>query len=158
MSKEQFLSIAFDTLDNKKFREVMSENKGIMMTWLWLRRNIVRAPMDSPYLRKVYNVCYVNGLLATTTPRIKLMKILGVSDKTLTRNIHVLEKSGYIKITHFNENKPSAHKPQNIYVLGRWKNHINKDGMEVTVEFLFADDVVSAENSKINIEELMLEI
>lgn len=153
MSKEQFLTMSFDIFDNKKFRRTMSENKGVMMTWLWLRRNIVRAPMDSPYLRKVYDICYMNGMLATTIPFTKLMKILCVSDKTLTKNINVLKNNGYIKIMYLDNKKPSAHKPQNVYVLGKWKKYINVDGMEVTSEFMFVDDVIS--NEKLENTEIL---
>jgi len=153
MSDKQFLTVSFDVMNNNNFRRIMSENKGVMMTWLWLRKNIVRAPMDNPYLRKIHDVCFMNGLLATTIPFVKLMKILGVSDKTLTKNIHILEDSGYIKIIHLNNKKPSAHKPQNVYVLGKWKNYVNEDGMETTSEFMFVDEIISSENRKKDAEE-----
>ena len=45
MADKQFLVTGFNLIDDDDYRRIMTSNKGIEMTYQWLKRNIVRAPM-----------------------------------------------------------------------------------------------------------------
>ena len=138
--KKQFLVTQFSVLDNRNFRKVMSSNKGIMLTWTWLRRHIVRAPMNTPYLKMVYEDYYMNGLLATTAPHNKLVKLLNISNKTFIRNVSILKNVGYLKVKGLQDTKSDT---QHVYILGKWKLYRDEEGDEKYAEFMFVDDVIS---------------
>lgn len=146
MGERLFLVTSFNLIDNEKYRSVMVSNKGIEMTYMYLRRNIIRAPMRDVYKREVFDKYYMKGKLATTSNEKDLSKKLFISNHTIRRNMEILEKNKFIEIENLNV-RPGGpgQKPQKVYVLGRWISEIDLEGEEHTSEFLFVFDILKSE-------------
>lgn len=143
MKDTQFLVIGFSMLDNEDYREIMTSNKGIEMTYQWLRRNIVRAPMNNPYSNEVYKRFFLKGYLAVSICEEDLATKLFISRPTLRKNLMVLNKNGFIRIKQsiIKATNPTQ-KSQNVYILGKWKNEIFLNNEERYTEFLFSYDIL----------------
>ena len=97
MKDKQYIVIGYDVINNDTYRKVMTSNKGIEMTYQWLRRRIIRAPMVNLYGREVFDKYYMHGILATSINEKDLAKKLFISNNTLRRNLEILEKNNFIK-------------------------------------------------------------
>lgn len=144
MSDKQFLVVGFSLIDNDKYREIMTSNKGIEMTYQWLRRNIIRAPMRNAYCREVFDQYFMKGELAATANEKELADKLFISNNTLRKNVEILENNGFIKVGRLNA-KPggSAQHAQKVYRLGKWLSEIDLQGNEKVVEFLYIFDILT---------------
>ena len=145
MKDKQFIVIGYSILENDDYRKVMTSNKGIEMTYQWLRKNIVRAPMRNAYGREVFDKYYMNGLLACSISEKDLAKKLFISNNTLRRNLEILENEGFIKVEKL-ETKTGGknQKPQKVYKLGRWVSEIDLSGEEKIAEFLYMFDLMES--------------
>lgn len=143
MKDKQFIVIGYNIINNDTYRRVMTSNKGIEMTYQWLRRNIVRAPMRNLYGREVFDRYYMHGILATSMNEKDLAKKLFISNNTLRRNIDILEKNGFIKVSTLEAKTGGTNqKPQKVYKLGRWISEIDAEGEEKISEFLYSFDIL----------------
>jgi predicted transcriptional regulator len=144
MSDKQFLVTGFKLIDNDTYRKVMTSNKGIEMTYQWLKRHIVRAPMRNVYCREVFDKYYMKGVLATTANEKELANKLFISNRTVRRNIEILESNGFIKVEDLKTKvRGPGQRPQKVYKLGRWLSEINHEGDEKIVEFMSVFDILT---------------
>lgn len=143
MKDKQFIVIGYNIINNDAYRKVMTSNKGIEMTYQWLRRHIIRAPMRNLYGREVFDKYYMHGILATSMNEKDLAKKLFISNNTLRRNMDILENNGFIKVeTLDTKTGGSNQKPQKVYKLGRWISEIDVEGEEKISEFLYSFDIL----------------
>jgi hypothetical protein len=128
---KNFLLTPFNVMDCKDYRQLMTSNKGIHMTYEWLRRYIVRAPMKTPWLNEVYNKFFLKGLLASAITQDDLAEDLFLDRKTIIKNIDILVKAKAIEVGELEFKKhDGAQRAQKVYVLGKWKTYIDKDNKE----------------------------
>jgi hypothetical protein len=145
MKDKQYIVIGYDVINNDTYRKVMTSNKGIEMTYQWLRRRIIRAPMVNLYGREVFDKYYMHGILATSINEKDLAKKLFISNNTLRRNLEILEKNNFIKIdTLDTKTGGSNQKPQKVYKLGRWISETDSEGEEKISEFLYSFDILES--------------
>lgn len=143
MRDKQFIIIGYDLLDNDQYRKVMTSNKGIEMTYTWLRKNIIRAPMRDAYAREVFDRYFMKGVLAASINEKTLAKKLFISNNTLRRNIQILKDNKFIKIdTLTTKTGGKNQRPQKVYKLGRWVTETNLKDDERVVEFLYVFDIL----------------
>lgn len=132
----------FGTIDNDLYRQVMTSNKGIEMTYQYLRRNIVRGEMTNRYGNEVYNKFYRNGKLAASISEKELSKKLFVSNHTIRRNIEILSDCKLIKVDELSFRVGgSFKKSQKVYILGDWTTTLNDKGDDRKVEYLYSVDI-----------------
>ena len=144
MKDKHFLVTGFNLIDNEKYRKVMTSNKGIEMTYQWLKRKIVRAPMRNAYCREVFDKYYMKGVLATTANEKELASKLFISNNTVRRNIEILEKEGFIKVEDLKTKvRGPGQRAQKVYKLGRWLSEIDLNGDEKIVEFMLVFDILT---------------
>jgi hypothetical protein len=84
-------------MDNDKYRRVMASNKGIEITYQFLRRHIIRAPMKDVYKREVFDKYFMKGKLASTINERDLAAKLFLSNRTVRRNIEILKENNFLK-------------------------------------------------------------
>jgi len=151
MKSNQFIVIDYNLLDNDEYRKIMASSKGIEMTYQWLKRNIVRAPMRNAYRREVFDKYYMNGILAATSNEKELATDLFISNNTLRKNISILAENKLISIrkleTKFRGRTQNA---QKVYILGKWMSKIDLKGNEKIVEFMKAFDILEESNPMFN--------
>jgi hypothetical protein len=147
MKDNQFIVIGYNLLDNHRYRKIMTSSKGIELTYQYLRRHIVRAPMRNAYKREVFDKYYMNGMLATTSNEEELAENLFISRGTLRKNISILKEHKLISVekleTKFRGKTQNA---QNVYILGRWMSEMDLNGEEKIVEFMKAFDILTESN------------
>ena len=140
MRDNQFLVIGFSLIDNDFYRRVMASSKGIEMTYQWLRRNIVRAPMRNRYAMYVYEHYFTKGVLATSINTDQLAKDLFLSKPTVLKNLELLAEAGLIKIDAAEASRGGNQNPQRIYKFGRWIDENGKYN-----EYYYTFDIVAKE-------------
>ncbi len=145
MKDKQFLVIGFSLIDNKHYRKIMTSSKGIEMTYQWLRRNVVRAPMMNKYANYVYKNYFLKGILAVSINTDQLSKSLFLSKPTVLKNLDILHKEGLIKIDNLDTSRGGNQNPQRAYKLGKWLTEIDTEGNEKYNEFFYAFDIISRE-------------
>lgn len=144
MKDNQFVVTGFDMIENITYIKTMTSSKGIEMTYQWLRRNIIRAPMRNKYANEVYNRFFLKGILATTINTDKFSKRLFISRNTLMKNLDILEKNGLIeKLDCDFKAHGEGQIAQKVYKLGTWKTIPDSDGEEHYKEFLKALDLIT---------------
>jgi hypothetical protein len=145
MTDRHFLITSFRLMDNDKYRRVMASNKGIEITYQFLRRHIIRAPMKDVYKREVFDKYFMKGKLASTINERDLAAKLFLSNRTVRRNIEILKENNFLKVGSLKV-KPggSKQRPQNVYVLGRWVSETDFKGEETTKEYLFVFDILDS--------------
>lgn len=140
--KKNYLITEFDVIDRVEYRHLMTSNKGIHMTYEWLRRHIVRAPMKTPWLNEVYERFYLQGLLASSITKDDLAEDLNISVTTIKKNLSLLENANTMEVKELNTKKHKGGQiPQKVYILGKWKTYM-EDGKEKYVEFNRLKDVL----------------
>jgi len=153
MRDKHFLVTGFNLIDNDKYRKVMTSNKGIEMTYQWLKRTIIRAPMRNIYCREVFDKYYMKGVLATTANEKELASKLFISNNTVRRNIEILETNGFIKVEDLKTKlRGPGQRPQKVYKLGRWLSEIGPDGDEKVVEFMRVFDILTEADMDASLE------
>ena len=143
MKDKQFIVIGYRLIDNDEYRKVMTSNKGIEMTYQWLRKNIVRAPMRNAYCREVFDNYYMNGILAASINEKELAKKLFISNHTLRRNINILKEYKFIEVENLKTKTGGTNqKPQKVYKLGKWISEVDFEGAEKVTELLYVFDIL----------------
>lgn len=149
MKENQFIVIGYNLMDNDEYRKIMTKRKGIEMTYQWLRRHIVRAPMRNIYGNEVYKEYFLKGLLASSIGEEQLSEDLFISRSCVRDNLQDLADAKLIKIKELNSKSrgDSAQKKQKVYVLGRWVTETDLNGHERYAEFMFAFDLLNTKLS-----------
>jgi hypothetical protein len=144
MKDNQFIVIGYSLLDNDTYRKIMTSRKGIEMTYQWLKRHIVRAPMRNIYGNEVYKEYFLKGMLAASIGEEQLAIDLNISRSCVRDNLHDLAKSGIIKIKELDSKSrgDGAQKKHKVYVLGRWVTETDLNGHERYAEFMYAFDLL----------------
>lgn len=147
MSERLFLVTSFNLINSDKYRSVMTSNKGIEMTYQYLRRHIVRAPMRDVYKREVFDQYFMNNKLAATMNEKELAEKLFISNRTVRRNIEILKESGFLEVETLKV-KPGGpmQRGQKVYILGRWISELDLKGEETPKEYLLVYNIL---NSKV---------
>jgi DNA-binding transcriptional ArsR family regulator len=141
----QFIKVEFNTMDYKDYRYLMTSNKGIEMTYQWLRRYIVRSPMKTPWLNEVYEKYYLKGKLASSVTIETLMEDLNLAKDTILKNLKILKDNGIMDVAELDTKKHKGmQKKQKVYIFGKWKTHINEEGKEIYNEYFTYDEKVLA--------------
>lgn len=146
MKDKQFLVTGYRLIDSPEYRKLMTKRKGMEMTYQWLRRNIVRAPMKDKYKNEVYDEYFVKRhLIAATIKEEKLAEDLFISRSTLRENLKDLNEAGFIKIQDLKTKTrgDGAQRPQKVYVLGKWITEINLNDEEEYKELMYVFDVIN---------------
>jgi GTP-sensing pleiotropic transcriptional regulator CodY len=145
MKDNQFLVIGYNLLDSKEYRNIMTKRKGMEMTYQWLRRHIVRAPMRNIYGNEVYKEYFLNGSLAASIGEEQLAQDLGISRSCVRDNLKDLDEAGLIKIKELTSKTRmgSAQKKQKVYILGKWVTETDLNGHERYAEFMLAFDLIN---------------
>jgi hypothetical protein len=145
MKDSQFIVIGYNLLDNDDYRKIMASRKGMEMTYQWLKRHIVRAPMRNIYGNEVYNEYFLKGMLATSLGEEQLAKDLYISRCCVRDNLKDLDKFGFIKIKELKAKSrgEGAQRKQKVYVLGKWVTETDFKGHERYNEFMFAFDLLN---------------
>ena len=145
MRDDQFIVTSFNLLDNEEYRQLMTKRKGMEMTFNWLRRNIVRAPMKNVYGNEVYNEYFLKGFLATSIGEEQLAEDLFISRHCVRDNLKDLADAGVIKIKNLKSKSrgDGAQKKQKVYILGRWINKSDLNGREKYCEFMYVFDLIT---------------
>lgn len=147
MKDNQFIVIGYNLLDNDDYRRIMTSSKGIEMTYQWLRRNIIRAPMRNAYKREVFDKYYMNGILATTSNEKELAADLYISNNTLRKNVNILAENKLISVEKLETKfRGKTQNSQNVYIIGRWMSELDLKGKEKIVEFMKAFDILTESN------------
>ena len=149
MKDNQFLVIGYDLLDSEDYRKIMTKRKGIEITYQWLRRHIVRAPMRNVYGNEVYSKYFLKGYLAASIGEEQLSADLFISRSCVRDNLQDLSKAGLIKIKELNSKSRGggAQKKQKVYVLGRWVTETDLNGHEHYAEFMYSLDLLNTDFS-----------
>jgi hypothetical protein len=145
MKDSQFIVIGYNLLDSDTYRKIMTSRKGMEMTYQWLKRHIVRAPMRNAYGNEVYNRYFLKGKLAASLGEEQLAKDLNISRSCVRDNLHDLKKAGLIDIEEL-ETKTrgnGAQKKHKVYILGKWVTETDLNGHERYAEFMLAFDLLN---------------
>ena len=141
--KINYLLTKFEVIDRSEYRHLMTSNKGIQMTYEWLKRHIIRAPMKTPWLNEIYENFYLKNLLASSITQEDLAEDLNLSVTTIKKNLALLESAKAVVVKKLKTKKrEGAQKPQHVYILGKWKTYIDDDGKEKYREFDRLKDVL----------------
>lgn len=145
MKDNQFIVIGYTLLDNDEYRKIMTTRKGMEMTYQWLKRNIVRAPMNNAYSKEVYSEYFLKGYLAVSIGEEQLAEDLFISRHCIRDNLNDLQEAGLIKIKELSTKTRGggAQKKQKVYVLGRWVTETDLQGRERYKEFMYAFDILN---------------
>lgn len=147
MKDNQFIVIGYNLLDHHEYRKIMTSSKGIEMTYQYLRRHIIRAPMRNAYKREVFDRYYMNGVLAATSNEEELAESLFISRGTLRKNISILSENNLISVEKLETKfRGKTQNSQNVYILGRWLSEMDLSGEEKIVEFMKAFDILTTSN------------
>jgi hypothetical protein len=144
MKDNQFIVIGYNLLDSREYREIMTKRKGMEMTYQWLRRHIVRAPMRNIYGNEVYKEYFLNGSLAASIGEEQLAQDLNISRSCIRDNLQDLAEAGLLKIKELKSKSrgDGAQKKQKVYVLGKWVTETDLNGHERYSEFMLAFDLL----------------
>jgi hypothetical protein len=144
MKDNQFVVVGYSLLDNDEYRKIMTSRKGMELTYYWLRRNVVRAPMRNVYGKEVYEQYFLKGYLAASIGEEQLAQDLFISRHCVRDNLRDLEKNGIIKIKELKTKTrgDGAQKKQKVYVLGKWMSETDAKGREKYAQFYYAIDAV----------------
>jgi hypothetical protein len=154
--EKNFMTLGFELIDSKEYRKIMTSNKGIEMTYQFLRRHIIRAPMKHKAKNDVYKNYFLNGKLATTITLEHLAEFLFLNRKTVKKNIDLLVDFKFI-IQHdmtvkFRE---GPQRFQKVYELGRWYTESDlNDQNETYHEFIYANNVVRSPIFNIHVADI----
>lgn len=128
----QFIMVPFNLLDNANFRTNFS---GKILTYLLLRRNIIRKRMKQDKL-KLYENYYAKNKLAASIPIRKLGRDMGLSPTTVRKYINELKISGVVKIDKIKPHEAWDNQKHYIYVLG---THKGKDNEKYFIDEVYSD-------------------
>ena len=143
MKDSQFIVTAYNLIDSEDYRKIMTSSKGIEMTYQWLRRNIVRAPMRNPRALEVHEKYFLKGYLAVSINERQLSESLFISRSTLKKNLNILVDSKILKVGESDViSRGGNQQAQKVYILGKWSTDIDLKGNEKYKEFLLAFDLV----------------
>lgn len=143
MKDKQFIVIGYSLIDNDTYRKTMTSSKGIEMTYQWLRRHIIRAPLNNVYAMEVFKRYYMKGILAVSINERELARKLFISVNTLRKNLTILEENGFLKSDDLKTKTRGGHQlPQKVYKLGRWVSETDLEGTVKQAEFLYMFDML----------------
>jgi hypothetical protein len=145
MKENQFIVIGYNLMDNDDYRKIMTKRKGIEMTYQWLRRHIVRAPMRNMYGNEIYNTYFIKGRLAASIGEEQLAEDLNLSRSCVRDNLKDLQDAGLIKIKELSHKSrgEGAQRKQKVYILGKWVTETDLNGHERYAEFMYAFDLIN---------------
>jgi hypothetical protein len=144
MKDNQFVVVGYSLLDSEKYRKIMTSRKGMELTYYWLRRNVVRAPMRNVYAREVYERYFLKGYLAASIGEEQLARDLFISRHCVRDNLKDLEKHGIIKIKELKTKTrgEGAQKKQKVYIVGKWVSETDLQGREKYAQFYYIVDAM----------------
>jgi len=133
----QFIPIPFELLDNQEFRNRYMTKKRFR-TYLWLRRNVIRAPKYKD-LCDIFMNYWMRGKLATSITLDKLAKDLNLSRSTVSDHVNQLEQEGVISVETVDASDTKDGRQHNVLILGVCR----KDG-----DVWFIDEVFRKSSDK----------
>jgi len=138
-----FILTSFKKIDNEEYRKIMTSSKGIMLTYFFLKRYVIRAGIKNNSIAfKIYKKFYEKGFLASSVSINILSERLGLSKNTLLKNLSILEKCGLIRVKTIKTSIPySKNQTQNVYIMGKWIEEYDESGLPKIKEWWFEDSI-----------------